>query len=161
MAMSEYLSEIRGLVGPRRLLLTAATAVITDERGHLLLGRSAESGHWGTIGGIIEPFESPAEAARREAAEEICADVEVGRLLGAFGGPGYEITYSNGHLTSYIIVAFAARLLSEPRPDGIEMVELGWFDPAELPLTEMGQLNRHLLADLGFLQPAGARRRTD
>ncbi len=154
--MSEYLSEIRRLVGPQRLLLTAATAVITDNQGQLLLGRSAESGLWGTIGGIIEPFESPADAARREAMEEVCAEVEIGPLLGAFGGPGYEITYSNGHLTSYIITAFAARLLSSPQPDGVEMVELGWFDPHELPLADMGELNRHLLADLGYLQAVSA-----
>ncbi len=151
MAMSEYLREIRGLVGFRRLLLTAATAVIRDDGGNLLLGRSAESGLWGTIGGIIEPFESPAEAARREAMEEVCAEVDIGPLLGTFGGPGYEITYSNGHLVSYIIIAFSARLLSNPRPDGEELVELGWFAPSDLPVTEMGELNRLLLSELGFV----------
>lgn len=156
MAMSEYLTEIRNLVGPRRLLLTASSVIIADDDGRLLLGRSQESGQWCTVGGIIEPFESPAEAARREAMEEITAEVELGPLLGAFGGPGYEITYSNGHLTSYVIIAYQARLLSAPVADGRELSELAWFHRADLPTTEMGQLNQHLLSDLGFLQPLAA-----
>jgi len=48
----------------------------------------ANSGKWSTVGGGVEPGESPAEAAKREVREETGLEIEVGPVRAAVGGPG-------------------------------------------------------------------------
>jgi 8-oxo-dGTP pyrophosphatase MutT (NUDIX family) len=68
--ISPYLRRLREAVG-RELVLVPSVAVLPrDKDGRLLLVRDAETGYWQTIGGAIEPDESPQEAAFREAREE-------------------------------------------------------------------------------------------
>lgn len=151
--MSDYVAELRGLVGDRELMLPSAALVITDPDDRLMLVRQRDTGEWSTVGGMIEPGESPAVAARREAREEIGAEVDLGRLLGVFGGGGYRVRYPNGDRVAYIVVAFAARLRSEPRPDMEEVNEIGWFSAGELDGEELSPLNRTLLTELSILGP--------
>lgn len=63
-------------------------AVLLDPRDRILLARSFDPenpprGHWwATVGGGVEPGESPSEALRREIAEEVgIRDVELGPLV--------------------------------------------------------------------------------
>lgn len=46
----------------------------------------------GTVGGAVDPGESPKEAAIREAREEIGVEVRLGRLIDVVGGPEFEVT---------------------------------------------------------------------
>ncbi|MDH3681406.1 MAG: NUDIX domain-containing protein [Acidimicrobiia bacterium] len=149
--MSNYLRELRALVGDRELLLPAAAVVITDPRDRLLLVRQSNTGDWSTVGGMIEPGESPMVAAARETHEEVEADVDLDRLLGVFGGPGYRVDYPNGHRVAYVVAAYSASLRSTPRPDGDEVTEIGWFSSGELAALDLSPLNRTLLVDLGWI----------
>ena len=91
------------------------------ERGRLLLVRIIDTGRWATIGGAVEPDESPAEAALREAEEEAGVTLELGPILAVLGGPEYRMTYPNGDQTSYVVTAFGAEVIGgSPRPDGDE-----------------------------------------
>src|SRR5581483_12340133 len=67
MGMSPYVARLRALVGHGLLLLPSATVLPWDADGRVLLVRQADSGLWGTVGGAIEPDESPEDAACREA----------------------------------------------------------------------------------------------
>ncbi len=155
MGMSPFLLEIRRLVGHRLLLLPAISLIIRDRQDRLLLGQAKESGVWCTIGGMVEPDESPIEAAHREAHEEIGVPVEIGRLIGAFGGPQYRVTYSNDDQASYVIMAYEATLAGEPTADDDELSTVAWFEPGELDGLDLGSLNRQLLIDVGVLTPTG------
>jgi 8-oxo-dGTP pyrophosphatase MutT (NUDIX family) len=53
------------------------------------------------VGGAVDPGESPAQAAVREAREEIGVDIRLVRLLTVLGGPDYEITYPNVELSRF------------------------------------------------------------
>ncbi|MFL6178329.1 MAG: NUDIX domain-containing protein, partial [Actinomycetes bacterium] len=65
-----YVADLRADVGHRPLLLPAVSVHITDDSGRLLLVHQTDRRQWGTVGGAIEPGESPADATVREAAEE-------------------------------------------------------------------------------------------
>ena len=117
----------------------------------MLLVRIIDTGNWATIGGAIEPDESPAEAAVREAEEEAGVTLRLGRLLGVVGGPEYRMTYPNGDQVSYVVTAFDARVIGGiPRPDGDETSAVGWWEPDDLPFDGMGPLTRALLRDVGL-----------
>lgn len=69
---------------PAMDLRVAAYAVITDERGRLLLPHWSEGGRsgWTLPGGGLDAGEHPADAAVREVREETGYDVEIGDILG-------------------------------------------------------------------------------
>ena len=96
--------------------------------GRLLLVESIETGQWQTIGGAIEPDESPRDAGVREALEEAGVAVELGRLVDALGGPGFDITYPNGDVVSYVTSVFEAVVTWEiPFLMGTRQVRSGWW----------------------------------
>ena len=147
MAISPYVSAIRQRIGTDLLLLPTVAVLPRDARGRVLLVRQNDSGRWATIGGAIEPDESPAEAALREAAEEANVVVRLGRLLAALGGAEYRITYPNGDEAACVAIVYDATVESgSPAPDGDETSEVGWFHLDELTDVDLGHLNRHLLA---------------
>ena len=120
--------------------------------GRLLLVRLIDTGNWATIGGAVEPDESPRSGAIREAQEEAGVTVELGNILGVLGGPDYRVTYPNGDETAYVVTVFDATVVDgSPRPDDDETSEVGWFRPEELPIDQMGRLTRALLCDLSIV----------
>ena len=58
-----------------------AGALITDPRGRVLLVRPTYKESWEIPGGMVEPGESPHDAASREVGEELGVDRPIGRLL--------------------------------------------------------------------------------
>ena len=149
--ISPHIRDLREKVGHDLLLLPSAAVLPRDDGGRLLLVRLIDSGNWATIGGAIEPDESPRASAIREAEEEAGVTVELGDILGVFGGPDYRVTYPNGDELAYVVTVFDATVVEgSPRPDGDETSEVGWFGPGELPLDQMGRLTRTLLRELGL-----------
>jgi 8-oxo-dGTP diphosphatase len=59
----------------------AAGLLIRDDEGRILLVKPTYKDGWDIPGGYVEPGESPAQAAAREAVEELGVAVPVGRLL--------------------------------------------------------------------------------
>ncbi len=141
----------------RDLLLLPSTAVLPrDDAGRLLLVRLIDTGNWATIGGAVEPDESPRDCAVREAEEEAGVTVELGKILGVFGGREYRVTYPNGDESAYVVTVFDATVAGgTPRPDGDETSEVGWFRPDGLPLGQMGGLTKSLFRDLGLAGEEG------
>ncbi len=155
--ISPYVRQLRDKVGHDLLLLPSTTVLPRDDAGRLLLVRLIDSGHWATIGGAVEPGERPRDGAVREAEEEAGVMVDLGRILGVFGGPEYRVTYPNGDESAYVVTVFDATIAEgTPRPDGEETSEVGWFAPGDLPLGEMGGLTRALLRDVGLIGAADA-----
>jgi 8-oxo-dGTP pyrophosphatase MutT (NUDIX family) len=59
----------------------ASGALIRDVSGAILLVKPTYKEGWDLPGGLVEPGESPLEAARRECLEELGREVEIGDLL--------------------------------------------------------------------------------
>jgi ADP-ribose pyrophosphatase YjhB (NUDIX family) len=107
MAISEYLRELRTLVGPRLLLLPGVAAVVRDGAGRVLFMRRADDGRWGLPAGAVDPGESPADAIVREVREETGLDVGVRRLVGVYSDPRWQVVrYPNGNVWHYVNVCF-------------------------------------------------------
>jgi len=138
--VTDYVRRIRALVGSGELLqLPSASVAIRDARGCVLLARHFEGDRWVLPGGAIEPGETPADAAVREAWEETGLLVRLTRLVGVFGGSHYVVQYRNGDRASYVSSVFEATIDGgQLKPDGVELRELRFVtesDAALLPLA--------------------------
>ncbi|WP_051740054.1 NUDIX hydrolase [Kitasatospora sp. MBT66] len=68
--------------------LAAATVLVRDTAGRVLVLEPTYKQHWELVGGMVEAHESPVEAGAREVKEEIGLDLPVGRLLVVDTVPG-------------------------------------------------------------------------
>jgi 8-oxo-dGTP pyrophosphatase MutT (NUDIX family) len=146
--ISPYLRRLRERVGHDLLLLPSVAVLARDEHDRLLLVREAETGMWQTIGGAVEPDESPAEAAIREAAEEAGVVVELTGIRGVIGGPLFRMTYPNGDLVSYVPTIFDARVVGgEPHADGDETIDVAWYRTDQFADVALSEFTIALLSD--------------
>src|ERR1700677_2705608 len=149
--MSPFIRRLRDLIGNELLVLPSAAVLPRDDHGRVLLVRLIDSGLWATIGGAIEPDESPQEAALREAEEEAGVTLKLGPILDVLGGPEYRLTYPNGDQASYVVTVFDATIIGgTPTADDDETSAVAWWDPSGLPQDQMSTLTRALLRDIGI-----------
>ena len=150
MGISPYLRRLRAVIGHELLVLPSVAVLPWDEEGRLLMVREADTGRWQTIGGAIEPDESPYEAAVRETAEEAGVEVAIERLRTVTGGREFRLRYPNGDLVSYVPIVFDARVTGgEPRPDGDETIDVAWCTPEQLATLELTEFTVALFAAAG------------
>lgn len=73
---------MREIIRPESgLILSAAGALLLDERDRVLLVEPTYKDHWEIPGGLIEAGETPSQACARELAEELGLTRQPGRLL--------------------------------------------------------------------------------
>lgn len=110
------------------------------------MGRSAGTKRWITIGGGIEPHETPAEAGHRECNEETGLQVRLTDIVGVFGGQGFWHTYPNGDQVAFTVIAFKAVTVGgKLRPDGSEIIDLRYFSAKELAELSLDGCTRELV----------------
>jgi len=156
MAISPFIKRIRQLVGHELLVLPSVAVLPRHGDGRILLVRLVDTDQWATIGGAVEPDESPQEAAVRETQEEAGVRVTLGPILGVLGGPEFRVTYPNGDVTSYVVTVFDATVVGgTPQADGDETSEVGWWAPGQLPFDQMNSLTAALLKAIVLPSLAG------
>ncbi len=110
--------------------------IIIDDTGRVLLERRRDNGMWGLIGGGVDPGESVAEAARREALEESGLTVEITGLVGVYSeaGQGRIVTYpDNGDSRHLVDIVLTAKIVSGRLRASDESFELAFFPASGLP----------------------------
>ena len=133
MPMSDYMRDLRAKVGTTVVEVPTVSVLTFDDQRRVLLVRHAEGNDWTTPGGMIEPYETPSNAAVREMWEETGLHVALTQIVGVFGGDLCTSTYSNGDRVSWISTVFAAETLGGTlKPDGEETLEVRYFERAEL-----------------------------
>ena len=126
----DYIHELRKQIGPRKIILNCAGALIVRE-DQILLQRRTDNGRWGLIGGLVEMNETYAQAALREIREETGLEVKLDSFLGIFHN--HNMVWSNGDAAHVICAMFTASIVrGEPRIDE-ESLELRFFGRNELP----------------------------
>ena len=149
MPISEHLANIRSLVGSRLLCLPSVTGIIRNSEGDVLLVRNSGVTEWTTPGGMIEPYDRPAESVVRELKEELNIDVKVKSLLGVFSGPEYHMLYPNGDEVVYTTAVFDCEILSGlPQADMDELEECKYVSMADLAALQAPDWVKGLLAQL-------------
>lgn len=153
MGIPAHIARLRAAVGHDLLLLPSVSVLPADPAGRVLLVRHA--GHhdgWAVLGGAIEVGESPAEAAVREAREEIGVEIRLLRLLDVLGGPDYEVRYPNGDRVAYVTAVYEAAVIDGvPAVNDAELSEVAWFTRDELDGAELNRLTAALLSATGYL----------
>lgn len=107
-----------------------AGAVVESGDGRILMCRRAiepRSGYWTLPAGYMEQGESVAEAARREAREEACADLELIDLLGVYSIPRI----------SQVQIFYRARLADPSIAAGPESEEVALYEWDDIPFGEL------------------------
>jgi 8-oxo-dGTP diphosphatase len=111
--------------------------VINDEQGNIVLIKRNDLPEWDLPGGHVEEGESLVEAAIREVKEETGLDVEITRLVGIYSRPHW---FDGSHE-----IVFAARLTGgQLQADGQETVDIGFFDPSDLPRPLLAWSRAHI-----------------
>ncbi len=137
---------MRDKIGHDLLCLQSVAVLLFDDQCRLLLAQGKGSPLWMTVGGAVEPDETPANAAVRECLEETGLRAGITDIIGVFGGPDFRVTYPNGDAVSYVITAFKARLLEgDLRPDGGETAALRFFTEKEAMVLPMSALTKELV----------------
>ncbi len=113
-------------------LVVAASAVVIDEEGRILLQRRSDNSRWSVPGGAMELGESIAGTALREVREETGFDVAVERLVGIYSDPGHVVAYSDGEVRQQFSVCFACSIVGGEAMTSEESREVAFFASDEL-----------------------------
>jgi ADP-ribose pyrophosphatase YjhB (NUDIX family) len=135
-------------------LVVAASAVVTDGAGDILLVRRTDSGNWALPGGTMELGENLPACAVREVLEETGLSVEITGLVGTYTDPRHVIAYSDGEVRQQFNVCFTARLTSGTLTGSDESTALRFVSPAELDRLPVHPTQRLRLDH--YLSRAGA-----
>jgi ADP-ribose pyrophosphatase YjhB (NUDIX family) len=154
MPISDYLRDLRALVGSRLLLLPGVAAIVRDADNRVLFMRRADNGEWGLPAGAIDPGETPADAVVREVREETGLEVRPARVAGVFGGKGFRVCYENGDEAEYTVIVFDCEVVGGKlsATDG-EALELRYFVPDEAPELQVAYPRSLLRAPRGAVEP--------
>jgi len=154
MPMSDYVRALRAKIGATVLEVPSVSVLTFDERDRVLLLRHVEGNDWTTPGGMVEPYETPADAAVREMWEETGLHVGLTRIVGVFGGELCATTYANGDKVAWVSTVFVADVVGGVlKPDGEEILEARHFARHEIDSFRCKQHLRLVLDTAWSLQP--------
>ncbi|MCX3061343.1 NUDIX domain-containing protein [Streptomyces beihaiensis] len=123
-------------------MVVAASAVVTDDQGRILLQRRRDNEVWALPGGGMEMTDSLPGTAVREVKEETGLDVEVTGLVGTYSDPRHVIAYSDGEVRRQFNICFRARVVGGRLAISDESTELRWVAPSELETLPMHHTQR-------------------
>ncbi|MFI5799849.1 NUDIX domain-containing protein [Streptomyces sp. NPDC051677] len=130
-------------------LVVAASAVVTDDEGRILLQRRRDNDLWALPGGGMDMTDSLPGTAVREVKEETGLDVEITGLVGTYTDPRHVIAYTDGEVRRQFNVCFTARVTGGRLAISHESTELRFVSAEELrdlPMHHTQKLRlRHFL----------------
>ena len=123
-------------------LVPAASAVVTNERGEILMQRRVDNNFWALPGGTMDVGETIVETAEREVREETGLDVKVDGIIGTFSDPRHIIEYSDGEIRQQFNICFHAILAGGALRVSKESTEVRWIPREELEQLEIHRTTR-------------------
>ena len=132
--MSDYIMDLRKIVGHRPLLQVGASVIVEDSQGRILLQLRSDNRCWGYAGGSVELDEVVEDAAKRELLEETGLNAEKLELFGIFSGKDTHYIYPNGDEVSNIDIVYVCRQYTgELKCQAGEVEALKFFSADEIP----------------------------
>src|SRR5882757_5083626 len=123
-------------------LVVAASAVVTDEQGRILLQRRRDNDLWALPGGGMEMTDSLPGTAVREVKEETGLDVRITGLVGMYTDPRHVIAYTDGEVRRQFNICFTARVTGGRLAISDESTELRFIPREELDTLPMHHTQR-------------------
>ncbi|HET7388892.1 MAG TPA: NUDIX domain-containing protein [Nocardioidaceae bacterium] len=119
-------------------LVPAASAIVVDDGGRILLHRRQDNDKWALPGGVMEYGESLAGCAIREVKEETGLDVEVTGIVGTYTDPKHVFSYDDGEVRQEFSICFLAHVTGGTIAVSSESFEVAFHTAeqvAELPMV--------------------------
>src|SRR4051794_5563088 len=124
-------------------LVPAASAIVTDDQGRILLHRRRDNEMWALPGGVMELGESLGDCAAREVQEETGFVVEPVAIVGIYSDPKHVFAYDDGEVRQEFSICFQCRMTGGELNVSDESYEVEFF-PAEaietLPMVDRVRL---------------------
>ncbi|MER5934270.1 NUDIX domain-containing protein [Streptomyces sp. NPDC002054] len=152
MARTEYYDDPHA-PAPNSMVV-AASAVVTDGEGRILLQRRTDNGLWALPGGGMDLGDSLPGTAVREVKEETGLDVEITGLVGTYTDPRHIIEYSDGEVRRQFNVCFTARITGGELAFSDESTELRFVAAADLDALPLHHTQRLRLQHFLERRPA-------
>lgn len=144
--MSDYIMDLRKIVGHRPLLQVGASVIVENEKGEVLLQKRADNHCWGYAGGSVELDEVVEEAAKRELFEETGLIAREMELFGVFSGKELHYIYPNGDEVSNVDIVYLCRSYEGTlKCQENEVEELRFFPSGALPENLSPPIRRPLM----------------
>lgn len=114
--MSDYIGELRKLIGTRPIIMCGANVIILDSSGRILLHHRVDNDTWGLPGGAMEIGESLEETAVREVNEEVGLKCEKIKIFNIYSGEKLYYKYPDGNevynvTATYICKDFSGQIV--------------------------------------------------
>ncbi len=119
-------------------IVAAASAVVTDKSGRILLHKRKDNNMWSLLGGAMEAGESISQTIIREVKEESGYDVKINKLIGIYTDPQHVIEYSDGEIRQQFSICFHCEVVSGNLTISDESKDVQFFD-----IYELNKLNIH------------------
>lgn len=132
---------------PANSLVPAASAVVTNSDGLILLHRRRDNDLWALPGGVMEFGESIAQTAVREVYEETGYVVTPHYIIGVYSDPKHVFAYDDGEVRQEFSVCIACHVTGGGIKVSDESHEVSWFTPEETRARPMHERIRVRLLD--------------
>ncbi|MFF0454729.1 NUDIX hydrolase [Nocardia africana] len=128
-------------------LVPAASVVVVDHFGKVLLQRRVDNGMWALPGGKMELGESLAECGIRETKEETGLDVEITGIVGTYTSPHHVFAYDDGEVRQEFSICLLGKPIGGTLAVSDESHEVSWFSPDEVDRLPMVDSIRRRVED--------------
>lgn len=128
-------------------LVPAASAVIADTEGKILLHKRSDNNLWSLPGGAMDLGESIEQTIIREVKEETGFDVEVLKCIGIYTDPEHVIEYSDGEIRQQFSICFKCRIIGGNLRISSESTQVCFFSKKELEHLPMHPAQKIRICD--------------
>jgi ADP-ribose pyrophosphatase YjhB (NUDIX family) len=128
-------------------LVPAASAIVVDSEGDILLIRRSDNELWSIPGGRMEIGESLSEAAMREVREETGIHARPLRVTGIYSSPRSVVAYEDGEVRQQFSVCFECEPISGSIQTSAESLEVGFYNEQAIRSMPMSDSIRRRIND--------------
>lgn len=113
-------------------IVAAASAIVTNDKGEILVHRRTDNDLWALPGGGMEFGESIAGTVVREVFEETGLRVEPKYVVAVYSDPKHVFAYTDGEVRQEFSVCVACEIIDGTLKISDESKELKFVDPNEV-----------------------------
>ncbi len=140
MARIDYLNDPQA---PKaNSIVPAASAIVTNHEGKILLHRRSDNDLWALPGGAMEVGESIAETAIREVKEETGLDIKPEYIVGIYTNPHHVIAFSDGEVRQQFSLCFVCTIIGGTMSISDKSFEVAFVSPQEIEHLNMHSSTR-------------------